>query len=118
MKKILGIAANKSDLFCSGESFDEKGREYAKSINAIEKKTSAISECGGFDELINELLLKYLNSTVLDSTESLSITLSIENAKNNTKKVCCSRGKKKNNSNNEKTWSSVKNRQNNEGRLI
>ena len=89
---IFGIAANKSDLKIEN-NFDEKAKNFAKNIGGILKKTSAIIENGGFEELLDELIFKYLNNTtVLDSTGSLSITLSTNNSGNN-KKGCCGGGK-------------------------
>ena len=89
---IIGIAANKSDLKYD-DNLNQKALNFAKNKGIILKNTSALLENGGFEELINELILKYLNNTpVLDSTASLSITLSSQNS-DNKKKGCCGGGK-------------------------
>ena len=61
----VGIAANKSDLYLKSLISDSKGKEYAKSINAFWKSTSAKTDDQGIDLLVNELLDDYLKNKIL-----------------------------------------------------
>ena len=58
---ILGIAANKADLYEKAKILDEQGKNYAKKIGAIWKSTSSLLDDNGIDGLVDELLEKYLN---------------------------------------------------------
>ena len=94
----IGIAANKSDLYLKSLISDSKGKEYAKSINAFWKSTSAKMDDQGIDLLVNELLEDYSknrhlsenNSTIKDCSFSLS-----ENKKENSSRGCCGYNVKK-----------------------
>ena len=104
---IYGVAGNKSDLSSDQIIPDEKGEEYAKSIGAEWRSTSAVTEGRGIDNFINDLFLKYYNTYFnLNSSGSLSITLS--NEPSQVKKGCCGGGeegegkKKTDNDNNHK----------------
>ena len=104
---IYGVAGNKSDLSSDQIIPDEKGEEYAKSIGAEWRSTSAVTEGQGIDNFINDLFLKYYNTYFnLNSSGSLSITLS--NEPSQVKKGCCGGGeegegkKKTDNDNNHK----------------
>ena len=58
---ILGIAANKDDMDPNeADVNEEKAREYAKSINAKFKLTSAKINAKGFDNFLKELLIDYI----------------------------------------------------------
>ena len=57
---VLGVAANKSDLYIQSEVPDKKGKEYANKINAVWKLTSAKEESKGIEELMNELVTNYV----------------------------------------------------------
>ena len=57
---VLGVAGNKSDLYTESEVPDKKGKEYAKKINAVFKLTSAKEESKGIEELMNELVMNYV----------------------------------------------------------
>jgi small GTP-binding protein len=58
---VLGIAANKDDIDPNEEDVnEEKAREYAKSINARFKLTSAKINANGFDNFLRELLIDYI----------------------------------------------------------
>jgi small GTP-binding protein len=88
---IYGVAGNKSDLSSDQIISDEKGQEYAKSIGAEWRSTSAVTEGQGIDNFINDLFLKYYNTYFnLNSSGSLSITLS--NEPSQVKKGCCGGG--------------------------
>ena len=90
---ILGVAANKSDLASDKTISEERGREYAKSIGAEFKSTSAMLENRGIEELIDTLFTKYhsTNFNNMDATASLSLTISMEEKKGG----CCGGGKQK-----------------------
>ena len=96
---IYGVLANKSDLESENTLCDEKGKEYAKKIGAMWRKTSAVTDGIGIENYIDDLFLKYHNSNFnLNNSNTESITLSTENSKIE-KKGCCGEGKTNNNKN-------------------
>ena len=96
---LYAIAANKSDLASGNTIPDEKGKEYAKKIKAEFKSTSAKDDSDGINSYIDELFLKYYNSNFnMNTSGSLSITLSSENNSQVQQKGCCGGGKSNNNS--------------------
>ena len=103
---IYGVLANKSDLSSEKKVPDEKGKEYAKSIGAEWRTSSAVTEGEGIDKFINELFLKYHNIYFnYASSNSLSITLSTQPSVVKKKKCCGGGGEdedNKNNNNNKK----------------
>lgn len=93
---VVGIAANKSDLYLKSKVPDIKGKEYAKKINAIWKPTSALEDDQGIDLLIEELLGRYIeqknsekNKGKIDYSET-SFYLNPDEDKK--KKTCCGGG--------------------------
>ena len=91
---ILGIAGNKSDLASDKTISNERGEEYANKIGAIFKPTSAMMENGGIEEFIDTLFQKYYSTYFsMAQTNSLSLTLSVENSRVK-KGGCCGGGKK------------------------
>ena len=89
---LYGVGANKSDLASDKTIPDEKGKEYAKKINADWTSTSAIINGKGVDKFVETLFIKYYNSNFnMNNTASLSITLSSEKTKVE-KKSCCGGG--------------------------
>ena len=91
---ILGVAANKSDLASDNTINNDRGKEYAEKIGAIFKPTSALVENGGIDELIDILFEKYYATNFnMNQTNSLSLTLSMEDSRAQ-KGGCCGGGKK------------------------
>ena len=91
---ILGVAANKSDLASDNTINNDRGKEYAEKIGAIFKPTSALVENGGIDELIDILFEKYYATNFnMNQTNSLSLTLSMEDSRAK-KGGCCGGGKK------------------------
>ena len=56
----MAIAANKSDLYDKEQVDEKEAKEYANSIGAIFKSTSALSNTG-IDILFNHLGRKYLD---------------------------------------------------------
>ena len=58
---ILGLVGNKDDKeINSNDVNEEKAREYAKSINAKFKMTSAKIDAKGFNNFLKELLIEYI----------------------------------------------------------
>ena len=57
---ILALAANKEDLYNEATVSEKEGQEYADTIGAIFKRTSALSNVG-IDELFQLIGKKYLN---------------------------------------------------------
>ena len=93
---VLGVAANKWDLYLQSEVTDKKGKEYAKKINAIWKSTSAKEESKGIEELISELTMEYIK--IEESGGNIrteSIRLDKNMASKDKKGGCCGGGKKK-----------------------
>ena len=93
---VLGVAANKWDLYLQSEVSDKKGKEYAKKINAIWKSTSAKEESKGIEELISELTMEYIK--IEESGGNIrteSIRLDKNMASKDKKRGCCGGGKKK-----------------------
>ena len=89
---LYGVCANKSDLASEKTIPDEKGKEYAKNINAEWTSTSAIINGKGIDKFVETLFIKYYNNNfTMTNAPSLSITLSSEKTKVE-KKSCCGGG--------------------------
>ena len=99
---IYGVAANKSDLSSEQKVPDEKGKEYANSIGAEWRATSAITEGKGIDNFINDLLLKYYNTyfKLGHGYPSISLTSSIETSLPQPKNKSCCSGDNNNNARN------------------
>ena len=53
---ILGIAANKADLYANAKVTDEEGKKYAEKIGASWSSTSSLLDDNGIDGLVDELL--------------------------------------------------------------
>ena len=56
---IKGVVGNKIDLFTKEEVKDEEGEEYANTLNALFRTTSAKTEPKGFTEFLQELINEY-----------------------------------------------------------
>ena len=91
---IIGIAANKSDLYKNSVVSDSQGQEYARKIKAIWKSTSAKEEDRGIDNLIDELVQIYVKMDK-DNNNSHGLTLN-NNKKNKKKEGGCCKGKRAN----------------------
>ncbi len=61
-KVILGLAANKIDLYENQVVSKQEGEKYAKDIGALFKETSAKDDPNGFCNFINQLLEKYIDN--------------------------------------------------------
>ena len=103
---LYGVCANKSDLASEKTIPDERGKEYAKKINAEWTTTSAIINGKGIDKFVESLFIKYYNSNfTMNNTQSLSITLSSEKTKVEKKSCCGGGGDNKNETNQDKSKS-------------
>lgn len=90
---ILGIAANKADLYKIATVTDEQGKKYAQEIGATWRSTSSLLDDSGIDELVDILFKQYLNS------EDNSISqdrIKIDDKDNIEKGASCCGGKKEN----------------------
>ena len=97
---VLGVAANKVDLFQEEEVSDELGKEFAKDNGAIFSLISAKENKEGIDLFLDKLLDAYLNGSNLENcieNKNKNIKLSKDKIKNskNEKNGCCG-GKKQN----------------------
>ena len=101
-KIILGIAANKADLYKKAEVTDQQGKKYAREIGAEWRSTSSLLDDCGIDELVDVLFNKYLEAKALKKTGSLNnqdtIVLKNINNESNRNSGCCG-GNKKNTKN-------------------
>ena len=92
---ILGIAANKADLYEKAKISDEQGKNYAKKIGAIWKSTSSLLDDNGIDGLVDELLEKYLKTIGNDNNhENKGVVLTSKNSDEMEKGGGCCGGKK------------------------
>ena len=86
---IIGIAANKCDLFQEEEVSKEEGEQYAKSIGAVFQLTSCVENIG-IDDLFQECGDKYFEENKLfHKTETIKIKKDRNNNKKKKKKKCC-----------------------------
>ena len=94
---ILGLAANKSDLYIHEQVTEEEGRKYAKEHNAYFGLLSAKDNKEGIDIFIRDLVKQYLikndKSNKNDKKENIKIN-SKQYENKNVNDGCCS-GKKK-----------------------
>jgi len=105
-KLILGIAANKADLYKKAVVTDEEGKAYAKEIGAEWRSTSSLLDDFGIDDLVDVLFKKYITEKSLRKTGSFNAQDTIvlknkpndENEKNNA--GCCGGRKEKKKSKN------------------
>jgi small GTP-binding protein len=82
---ILGLAANKVDLFDKEKVSKKEGIEYAEEIGAIFRETSAKNSRKAFKEFINELIEKLLQNKNLNQKEEKIIL----KKPTKIKKKCC-----------------------------
>ena len=94
-KIVLGVAANKADLYKKAQVTDAEGRKYAKEIGAEWRSTSSLLDDSGIDELIDVLFNKYIVLKSLKKNGSFSVQDSIMLAnRTETHSGCCG-GKKR-----------------------
>ena len=87
---IIGIAANKSDLYKNSVVSDSQGQEYARKIKAIWKSTSAKEEDRGINLLIDDLVNIYVK---MDKDNNNPQGLKLNNKKNKKREGGCCKGK-------------------------
>ena len=96
---VLGLIANKSDLFLNQEVPDDQGRAYAEKNGAIFGLVSAKSNKKGIDLYINGLIDAYLNkiNNNNNGNNNKGIKLNTGNniTDNNQKGSCCGGGNNK-----------------------
>ena len=87
---VLGLAANKIDLFEEGEVSEEEGKKFAEEINAVFYSTSA-KESVGINELIYNILLKIIETSNMSLSFNRSQNIQKLNKKNlkTKQKNCC-----------------------------
>lgn len=94
---VLGVAANKVDLFQDEEVSDKLGKEFAKDNGAIFSLISAKDNKEGIDLFLDDLLDAYLNGNNLENNienKNKNIKLTTNKPKNEKKRCCV--GKKQN----------------------
>ena len=92
---IMGIVANKIDLFEEQQVKDEVAIEFAKKLNIKFKATSALTDPPGFKSFLEELLIDYIKKVDPNRKDEIpgknnekSFTLKGSN-QNQKKKKCC-----------------------------
>ena len=98
---ILGLIANKIDLASDNTISIEQGKEYADKIGAAFKATSAIMENENIDDIIDILFQKYYQNH-LNNTNSLSLTISMDDSRTQKEGCCLGGGGHHNSSSNNK----------------
>ena len=92
---ILGIAANKADLYQVSKVTDDQGKQYAEKIGASWKSTSALQDDNGIDGLVDELLDRYLKTNGnKTNNENKGININSKNLEDNEKGGGCCGSKK------------------------
>ena len=93
---VLGVAANKSDLFLEQEVDEQTGAEFAQKHEAIFEMISAKENKLGLDNYINKLVSEYLkrNSNLTRHKNSLKL-LQLNGGESELKAGCCAGGKNK-----------------------
>ena len=91
---VLGMAGNKSDLIVKQEVDDKEAMDFAKENNIIFGSTSAAKNKSSVDQLINKLIIKYIenknkNSNSTENDEENKIKLN-SNINDEPKKDSCS----------------------------
>ena len=95
---VIGIAANKSDLYKNSVVTDNQGQEYARKIKAVWKSTSAKEEDKGINNLIDELVKMYVEMKK-DNDNPKGLKLNNNNKKSRKKEGGCCKGKGNNSKN-------------------
>ena len=112
---ILGIAANKADLYKNSKVSDEQGKKYAKEIGAEWRSTSSLMDDCGIDDLVDALFNNYLEAKNIKKDEAFTAndTIMLNNDSNDNDKNsgCCGdkKDKKKEKHKNEKKIEVIEN---------
>ena len=96
---IVGIAANKADLYKNSKVSDEQGKKFAKQIGAEWRSTSSLLDDCGIDDLVDVLFNEYVEEIELKKNGSLKSDTIVLNNKttdneNDKNSGCCLGGKK------------------------
>ena len=91
---VLGVAANKNDLYLEQEVSEEEGTKYAKENGAIFGLISAKQDKNSIDTLIDKLVNAYLNKNTNFNEDNKTIKLNKNQIvyNNNSNNSCCSGG--------------------------
>ena len=87
-KYIIGLVANKSDLFEQQLISDEEGKEKAKKYGIDFIITSACEDIGTFKTFVYKLLTNYIE-TYENNTGGNKGNIKLNDKKNKDKKKCC-----------------------------
>ena len=91
---ILGLVANKSDLYDEETVTEEEGIKFASDNKIKFAITSALQNSRNFTSFVNELIGDYIDKFILnesknkDNFRSTSISINNQNRKNGKKKCC------------------------------
>ena len=91
---ILGLVANKSDLYDEETVTEEEGIKFASDNKIKFALTSALKNSINFTSFVNELIGDYIDKFILnesknkDNFRSTSISINNQNRKNGKKKCC------------------------------
>ena len=87
---ILGVVANKLDLYDKQMVSRQEGEKYANDIGALFKETSAKVDSNGFCNFINQLLEKYIdkNGNIINDNSKKRMSISKHKTKKK-KKIFC-----------------------------
>ena len=93
---VLGVAANKSDLFLEQEVDEQTGEEFAQKHGAIFEMVSAKENKLGLDNYINKLVSEYLkrNPNLVRHKSTLKL-FQLNEGESELKAGCCTGGKNK-----------------------
>ena len=90
---ILGLVANKNDLFEIETVTEEEGEQFASDNNIEFVSTSAFSDSKSFKTFVNKLIIEYIENFVENAnnqnTNNKNIKINNKNKNDNTKKGCC-----------------------------
>ena len=78
---VIGIAANKADLFLNAEVSENEGREFARKVGAIFRQTSALTS-DGIEDLFYVIGKKIIDPKYIDEDEIISNSIKENNGNN------------------------------------
>ena len=89
---VIGIAANKCDLFDHIEIEEKEGKEFAHSVGAIFQETSANKDMG-IENLFEKLARKYVTSLKGNDSKGREEknSVSLHRRTSSQKKKCCNK---------------------------
>ena len=90
---VIGVAANKSDLFDKETVPEEEGQKYAEEIGAIFRITSALNG-NGVQALFQELLVKFVEQNKDNDKDKDNVIVLNSKKHRKRKRRCCGSKKK------------------------